>query len=179
MTTADTDVASVASVYEQHFDFVWRSVRRLGVPPSQLEDAVQDVFVVVQRRLADFEQRSSMKTWLFGIALRVAKDYRRRAAKGVVEVTLNDETLLGTHPDPRQAVLQTEAARLVQRALDTLEEGRRAVFILTELEEFTASEVGESLGLPINAVYSRLRLARRDFEKVVRSLHARAERKPT
>ncbi len=173
--TAREGELDVASAYEQHFDFVWRSVRRLGVHPSQLEDAVQDVFVVVQRRLVDFERRSSLKTWLFGIALRVAKDYRRRAIKGAVEVAINDETLIGTHPDPRQAALQTEAARLVQRALDALEESRRAVFILTEFEEFTAAEVSESLGVPINVVYSRLRLARRDFEKVVRSLYARAE----
>jgi RNA polymerase sigma-70 factor (ECF subfamily) len=120
-----------------------------------------------------------MKTWLFGIALRVAKDYRRRAAKGAADVAIDDDTLVGTDPDPRQAALETESARLVQRALDALEEGRRAVFIMTELEGFTAAEIGESLGVPINTVYSRLRLARRDFIKSVRLFRARADWRQT
>ena len=65
-------------VFVHHFDFVWRSLGRLGVPPEGIEDAAQDVFLVVHRRLADFEGRSSLTTWLYGIALRVARDHRRR-----------------------------------------------------------------------------------------------------
>lgn len=164
---------SVAGVYDAHFDFVWCALRRLGVRPGQLEDAVQDVFVVVQRRLADFERRSSLKTWLFGIALRVAKDHRRRQAKHGVEVGAEDDSLVGTHPDPREAALQAEAAALVQTLLDGLDEERRVVFVLTELEEFTAAEIAETLGVGINTVYTRLRLARRDLNQALRRHHAR------
>ena len=163
-----TKELNVAALYTEYFDFVWRSVRRLGVRPSQLEDAVQDVFVVVQRRLSDFEGRSSVKTWLFGIALRVAKDYRQRAAKRCVELVEFDDTVVGKHRDPQQAALETEAAQVVQSALERLSEERRVVFIMAELEDFTAPEIAESLGLGINVVYSRLRLARRDFGRALR-----------
>lgn len=164
---------SVAGVYDAYFDFVWCALRRLGVQPGQLEDAVQDVFVVVQRRLADFERRSSLKTWLFGIALRVAKDHRRRQVKQGVEVGTEDNSLVGTHPDPREAALQAEAAALVQSLLDGLDEERRVVFVFTELEELTAAEIAETLGVGINTVYTRLRLARRDFNQALRRHHAR------
>jgi RNA polymerase sigma-70 factor (ECF subfamily) len=167
------EFVSVAGVYDRYFDFVWCALRRLGVQPRQLEDAVQDVFVVVQRRLADFEGRSSLKTWLFGIALRVAKDHRRRQVKQAVEMGAEDDSLVGTHPDPREAALQAEAAALVQTLLDGLAEERRVVFVLTELEEFSAAEIAETLGIGINSVYTRLRLARRDFNQALKRHHAR------
>jgi RNA polymerase sigma-70 factor (ECF subfamily) len=165
---------NVEALYDEHFEFVWRSLRRLGVRPFQLEDAVQDVFVVVQRRLSGFEFRSSIRTWLFGIALRVAKAHRRRPGPPTVEL-LEDE-LVGMSTDPHEAALETEAAILVQRVLDGLSEERRAVFVLAELEEFTAAEIAESIGIPPNSVYSRLRLARRDFEAGLRRLRARERR---
>jgi RNA polymerase sigma-70 factor (ECF subfamily) len=167
--------SEVAHLYEQHFEFVWRSLRRLGVRTSQLEDAVQDVFVVVHRRLGDFECRSSVKTWLFGIALRVAKDHRRRASKLAVEVAAEAETLVGTHPDPRQAAIEAEAALLVQSLLEGLREERRVVFVMSELEGFTAAEIAEALSIGVNSVYSRLRLARRDFAQALRAARARAD----
>jgi RNA polymerase sigma-70 factor, ECF subfamily len=166
----------VGAIYDDHFDFVWCALRRLGVRDYQLEDAVQDVFVVVQRRLADFEQRSTLATWLYGIALRIAKDHRRRQVKRGIEVPSHDDALVGTAPDPRQAALQAEAAQLVQDLLDTLDEDRRVVFILAELEEFTALEIAETLGLGVNSVYSRLRLARRDFQQALKRHRARADR---
>jgi RNA polymerase sigma-70 factor (ECF subfamily) len=166
----------VGAIYDDQFDFVWCALRRLGVRDYQLEDAVQDVFVVVQRRLPDFEQRSALATWLYGIALRVAKDHRRRHVKRGIEVPSHDDALVGTAPDPRQAALQAEAAQLVQDLLDTLDEDRRVVFILAELEEFTALEIAETLGLGVNSVYSRLRLARRDFQQALKRHRARADR---
>jgi len=167
------EAVSVAATYETYFDFVWCALRRLGVKPNQLEDAVQDVFVVVQRRLADFEGRSSMKTWLFGIALRVAKDHRRRHVKQGAEVGTDDDSLVGTDPDPREAAQQAEAAALIHALLERLDEERRVVFVLTELEEFTAAEIAETLGIGINTVYSRLRLARRDVTQALQRHRAR------
>jgi RNA polymerase sigma-70 factor (ECF subfamily) len=120
---------NVASIYDAYFDFVWCALRRLGVRPYQLEDATQDVFVVVQRRLADFQQRSSLKTWLFGIALRIAKEHRRRHFKQGLELPAEGDAIVGTAPDPRQAALQAEAAELVHRLLEGLDEERRVVFV--------------------------------------------------
>jgi RNA polymerase sigma-70 factor, ECF subfamily len=166
---------SVSAVYDAHFDFAWRVLRRLGVTRQQLEDAVQDVFVVVQRRLADFEGRSSLKTWLFGIALRVSKDYRRRSRKSGVQIALDDE-LVGTAHDPEDAALEVEAAAVVQTILDQLDEARRDVFVMIELEELTPLEAATLLGLSVNAVHSRLRLARRDAERAFKRYRARSER---
>jgi len=162
---------SVAEVYESHFEFVWCALRRLGVRAT-LEDAVQDVFVVVARRLAEFEHRSSIKTWLFGIALRVAKVHRRRGARSGSEVEVNDERLVGTHVDPQQAAVETQAAAIVQGLLDQLTEERRVIYVMAELEDFSAPEIAETLGITLNTVYSRLRLARRDFEGALRRLRA-------
>lgn len=171
----DLGPASVAELYEAHFEFVWRVLRRLGVQPLQLEDAVQDVFVVVQRRISDFEQRAAWKTWLFGIAWRVAKAYRAHHARRALETDGFEEGLVGTSPDPQQAAAETEAAGIVQSLLDTLEENRRVVFVMAELEDFTGAEIAESLQINVNTVYSRLRLARRDFEAGARRLRARGK----
>jgi RNA polymerase sigma-70 factor (ECF subfamily) len=173
-----TDTAlNVAHLYDAHFDFVWRSLRRLGVPDSALDDAAQDVFVVVQRRVADFEGRSTLKTWLFGIVLRVASAHRKQRARSGREVAEDDTPLVGTHPDPQQAAIETEAARAVQALIDPMPEERRVVFVMMDLEDFTADEVAQSLGVGINTVYSRLRLARRDFEAGLKRMRAREQRR--
>ena len=165
--------ARVAELYEAHADMVWRSLRRLGVPISSLEDAVQDVFVVVHSRLAEFEQRSSVKTWIFGIVLRVASAHRRKRARRESEITSDDCELVGTSPDPQQAAQEAEAAAIVERILDEFEDDRRSVFVMLELEDFSAQQVAASLGISVNTVHSRLRLARRDFEAGLKRLRAR------
>lgn len=156
-------------LYAGYFDLVLRLVRRWGVAPSWVEDAVQEVFLVVHRRLPGFEGRSSVKTWLVGITFRVAKDFRRRAVrKG------GAEPLQDTHPDPgldpEQRASVKEAAMIVDAFLEGLDEDRRAVFVLAELEGWTVPEIAESLSVNLNTTYSRLRLARRDFEAYVAQL---------
>lgn len=172
MTLQPAPPLDVAQIYEAHFDFVWRSLRRLGVPASALEDALQDVFIVVQRRLGDFQGRSSVSTWLFGIVLRIATDYRRKNARRLNEIPTDDAVLVGTSHDPYDAARETEAARLVQEVLDAMPDERKVVFVMIELEDLAPLEVAEQLGVGINTVYSRLRLARRDFEARVLRLRA-------
>ena len=163
---------SFEALYEEHFDFVWRSLRRLGIPAVHIDDAVQDVFLVVHRRLGEFEGRSTVKTWLFGIALRVASVHRRAAARRPTE-PLTEEPA-----DAAPAAAETlsearEAARLVHQLLECLDEDRRAVFVLSELEQMTAPEISAALGVNLNTVYSRLRLARRDFDAALSRHRAR------
>jgi RNA polymerase sigma-70 factor, ECF subfamily len=150
-------------VYEQVFDFVWRSLRRLGVPEASIDDAVQDVFVVVHRRLAGFEGRSSLKTWVFGIAMRVARDHRRLARRKGGHAQLDPRIVDGA-PDPVEALARCEAVRELDRILGALDEDKRAVFVLAEIEEMSAPEIAEALGVNLNTVYSRLRAARRGVE---------------
>lgn len=163
-------------VYEAHFEFVWRSLRRLGVPTSAVDDAAQDVFVVVHRRLAEFEGRSRLQTWIFGIALRVARTHRRRAAKASVLDPLPDELQGRAETRPDAVNESKEAWAVVEQFLAELDEDKRAVFVLADLEEHTAPEIAEALGVRINTVYSRLRAARRQFEAAVKRHHAKEER---
>jgi RNA polymerase sigma-70 factor (ECF subfamily) len=167
--------SDVVQIYERHFDFVWRSLRRLGVAAVDLEDAAQDVFVVVQRRIGDFEHRSTLKTWIFGIALRVAKAYRYNSARRRQRVSVDEARLVCSRESPEQAKAHVQAAEQVQLLLDELDDDKRAVFILAELEQLPAAEIALALAIPINTVYSRLRLARADFEAGVRRLKARNE----
>jgi RNA polymerase sigma-70 factor (ECF subfamily) len=151
-----------AAVYDAHFPFVWRSLRRLGVASAQLDDAAQDVFLVVYRRLDDFEGRSSVKTWLFGIVLKIVRTYKRTAARKPTEPLEGDIPALASAAE--ELTDAARAARLMHSLLDELDDAPRAVFILSELEEMTAPEISAALGVNLNTVYSRLRAARRDFD---------------
>ena len=168
---------TLADIYRDHFAFVWRMVRRLGVSDAQVEDAVQDVFIVVHRRLPDFEARSSVRTWLAGIVRRVARDYRRTSARkpalGSAQAELPPDDLSTSNASPEENVMNTEAARLLHALLDRLDDDKREVFILAELEQWSLGEIAEATGIKQNTASSRLRLAREEFEEAARRLRAR------
>jgi RNA polymerase sigma-70 factor, ECF subfamily len=167
-------------VYEEHFSFVWRSVRALGVLPSHADDVVQDVFVVVHRRLADFDgARASIKTWLFGILRRTVADHRRTQRRkpaqfgtkeGDAEVEmLTDSQRMGPH----ESAARAEAVRVLSEVLEGLDDDKREVFILAEVEQMTVADIARATGLNVNTAYARLRAAREDFEQSVRRYRAR------
>jgi RNA polymerase sigma-70 factor (ECF subfamily) len=163
--TSPTADLEFDGVYATHFDFVWRSLKRLGVPEHQLDDATQDVFLVVHRRLRDFEGRSTVKTWLFGIVLRVARTHRRTRLRRPTEpLLLSNEPAVEVERQPEALTEAARAAALVREILEALDDDRRVVFVLAELEQMTAPEIAGCLGVNLNTVYSRLRLARRDFQ---------------
>ncbi len=156
---------SFDAVYEAQFAFTWRNLRRLGVRDSQLRDATQDVFLVVHRRLGDFEGRGSLRAWLYSIVVRVASQYRRTRLRKELEHSedpdgVADTTRLG----PEDSAGQNEDVRLLMELLDALDEGKREVFVLSDLEGLTAPEVAELLELKLNTVYSRLRAARLELK---------------
>jgi RNA polymerase sigma-70 factor (ECF subfamily) len=150
------------ALYNQHFDFVWRSLRRLGVREASVEDAVQDTFVVLHRRLGDLREGASVKSYLFAIALRVAHDHRRSAERKGAD-TLNQELIMSNEPGPFERTAKAQAVRALDRFLSGLDEHKRAVFVCAELEGMTAPEISEALSVPLNTVYSRLRIAREHF----------------
>lgn len=156
----------VASVYQEHAPFVWRVVRLLGVPGASVEDVVHDVFMVVHRRLGEFEGRSAIRTWLYAIARGVVANHRRGAARrGVmapVDAELRDTSAAG---DPRGAAERAEAGRILTDLVGRLDDEKREVFVLVEVEEVPVTEVAELLGIPLNTAYSRLRAARIAFER--------------
>jgi RNA polymerase sigma-70 factor (ECF subfamily) len=162
-------------VYREHFTFVWRAAKRLGVSEASLDDVVQEVFVVVHRRLDDFEGRSSLKTWLFGIALRVVRDHRRAVRRRPVEPAVDVDTLQSSANGPGENAEKAEAVRILHALLDELADERREVFVMADLEQMTMPEIAETLGINVNTAYARLRLARQEFEQALARHRARDE----
>ncbi|RYZ06624.1 MAG: sigma-70 family RNA polymerase sigma factor [Myxococcales bacterium] len=159
----------LAAVYEANFRYVWRCLRSLGAPDPQLDDALQDVFVVVQRRLPEFDGGVQLRTWLYAIALRVARKYRDRARRepASLEATRDSAPELVLEHSGEGAALQNERLALAHAALATLSDEQREVFVLARVEQMSAPEIAEVVGIPLNTVYSRLRAARLAFEAEV------------
>lgn len=168
-----------ARVYEQHVRFVWRTLRRLGVPYEDSDDAVQDVFLIVHRKLGDFRPEAPVKHWLFRLAAGIARDHRRTRRRkdpkqhGLIPVPHDDEIADDRQQGPGELAERTAAARLIRDVLQELDLPKREVFILAELEQMTAPEMAQVLELPLNTVYSRLRRARSEFEEALMRRRAR------
>jgi RNA polymerase sigma-70 factor, ECF subfamily len=163
----------LARIYREHFRFVWRSLRRLGVPEADALDATQDVFVVVHRKLDDFEGRSKMTTWLYGICFRVAA-HRRRSASTAHESL--DDILLEDLPsalDVNGVIEARHARHIMDTILDEMPLEQRAVFCAFELDGLSGEETAELLGISVGTVRSRLRLARERVQRAVRQIQAR------
>jgi RNA polymerase sigma-70 factor, ECF subfamily len=153
-------------VYERHFDFVWKSLRRLGVPVSDLQDVAQEVFVVVHRRLPSFEGRAKVSTWLFQICFHAARDRNRRAH---VRREVFDGSSLEAFPAHAERADQLLERRddlaMFDAVLDGMSTEQRAVFVMFELSEMTGDDIAATLGVPLGTVYSRVRLAREAFRR--------------
>jgi RNA polymerase sigma-70 factor, ECF subfamily len=157
------------SLYDLHVDFVWRNLRRLGVSASDVEDRTQEVFVVAHRRFDDFEDRGhGPRAWLFQIVLRVASDARRHRRRHPEDPDGGDATSRASvEPLQADAVERREALSQLDAALETIDVGRRAVLVLHEIEEMTAPEIAQVLSIPLNTVYSRLRVARAELDEAL------------
>jgi RNA polymerase sigma-70 factor (ECF subfamily) len=168
---------TLRGIYDEHFHFVWRSLRRLGVREADVPDAVQDVFLVVHRKLAEFEGRSKVTTWLFGIALRVARDRQKLAH---VRRHVDDEQAVLDYVDDQADVAahaeRRQAAAILESILDDLPLEQRVVFTMFELEGLGGEAIAELLEIPLGTVYSRLRLGREAFQRGVARVRAREQR---
>jgi len=163
--------AALEALYRAHFPFVWKALRRLGVPESDLPDGTHDVFLVAFRKLADFDGAAKVTTWLYGICLKHASSRRRRAY-------LRREVAGDTDPadgksSPAEALDTRQKKLLLERALSAMSLEQRAVFTLFELDGQSGEQIAELMNSSLATVYSRLRLARAEFRKVLE----RAERR--
>jgi RNA polymerase sigma-70 factor (ECF subfamily) len=164
-----TQAPDLAAVYEAHFRYVWRCLRSLGVYDAQVDDALQDVFVVVQRKLSDFDGQAQLRTWLYAIALRIARKYRDRARREPAPLDAERESQpeLLLNESGERAALSNERLALARAVLETLSDEQREVFVLARVEQMSAPEIADVVGVPLNTVYSRLRAARLAFEAEV------------
>jgi RNA polymerase sigma-70 factor (ECF subfamily) len=154
-------------LYREEVGRVWRVVTRLGVLPGDVEDAVQDVFIVAHKKLDTLRPEVAPGLWLTGIAVKVAHDHRRRAKRkptGPIEPA-SQVADAGIAPDELAA--RRDAMGLALRLLDQLDPLQREVFVLAEFEQHSAPEIAELTGSPLNTVYSRLRLGRARFNELV------------
>jgi RNA polymerase sigma-70 factor, ECF subfamily len=178
---------SLEQVYEDHFRYVWRCLKGLGVHPAHVDDAVHDVFLVVQRKLGGFDgEQARVTTWLYEIAVRVARRYRTRAAREgsrQVGLAVDDERAplppaLASASDGGRELERRERLQLARAALAALDDAKREAFVLACIEQRSAPEIARITGLPLNTVYSRIRAARQAFQAEIDRRQAADRRAP-
>jgi RNA polymerase sigma-70 factor (ECF subfamily) len=167
-TPAPTETPDLTVAFEDHAGFVRGRLRKLGVPAAELDDACQDVFLVLARRLRDYDSSRPLQNWLAGIARRVAGRYRSPTTR---------QPRLAVAPSepetPEELASKREAWALVESFVDRLDADRWEVFVRSEIEGLRGSEIARQLGINQNTVYSRLRSARTDLDRVIARHHAR------
>jgi RNA polymerase sigma-70 factor (ECF subfamily) len=168
-------VPSFQSVYRQYFDFVWSTARRLGVEPESMDDLVQEVFIVIHAKLDSLEKPEALRSFIYGVVRRTVSTHRRarrsRPAPGLTG-SVGPEAV-SRSPTPLEQTEANAQLQLLAKLLDELDEPKREVFALVELEELTVPEAAEALEIPLNTAYSRLRLAREAFAAALSRHHAR------
>ncbi len=168
------------ALYDQHVDFVWRNLRRLGISAAEVDDRTQEVFVVAHRRWDSFtDQGHGPRAWLFQIVLRVVSDARRHRRRHPEDADGGYAESLRAEPAAQlEEMARKEALVELDRALATIDIGRRAVLVLHEIEDMTAPEIAKAMELPLNTVYSRLRVAREELERALSASEAARELAP-
>jgi RNA polymerase sigma-70 factor, ECF subfamily len=160
------------TIYASEFAYVWKTLRRLGAPPKDVEDLTHDLFVVVHRRLREYDPSRPLRPWLFGIAVRVLSDYRQlfRNNREVLDPIASTPDAIDQAPRQDESMAGSQARTMLMRALDLIHFDRRVVLVMHDLDEVPMPEVASTLDIPLNTAYSRLRLARADVLAAVRRL---------
>lgn len=165
---------SVEAIFREHAPYVWRVLRRLGVEEGDAEDVCQEVFLVVHRRLDSFDRTCALRTWLYGICIRAASDHRRRPHRRRESPAGDELPEVGSPAAQEDEVDRRRARDRLDAALDALDDAKRAVFVLYEIEGLLMPEVATIVGCPLQTAYSRLHAAR----KIVTGLLVRGEAEP-
>ena len=152
------------AIHDDYFDFVWRTVRRLGLTADESDDAAQQVFLVIAKRIDDIVPARE-RSFVFGTAMRIAAEVRRARVRAPVPIGDASDAARDSAPDAEELVDERRARAMLDRVLDAMEIDLRAVFVLYELEELTMAEIAELLDIPPGTVASRLRRARQVFRE--------------
>jgi RNA polymerase sigma-70 factor, ECF subfamily len=162
-------VSPFETIYREYFDFVWSAVRRLGVSHAATDDVVQEIFIVIHSRLHTLEQPEALRSWIYSVVRRtVSTHHRSRRTKEAAGAALADDAEAWPRiSTPSDLVEQNDQVKLLWSLLEELDEPKREVFSMAELDELTVPEIAEILGIPLNTAYSRLRAARQAFEEAL------------
>jgi RNA polymerase sigma-70 factor (ECF subfamily) len=171
-------VPNLKTIYKEYFPFVWWSARHLGAASDAVDDVVQDVFIVIHNRLATLQRPEALRSWIYGIVRRTVSDYRRskrtRDAAGA-KLSTELKSVRVSQPSPLEIAERNSDLELLESVLAELDEAKREIFVMVEVLEMTVPEVVQVLEIPLNTAYSRLRLARQDFEETLAQHEARDE----
>ncbi|HYO94029.1 MAG TPA: sigma-70 family RNA polymerase sigma factor [Polyangiaceae bacterium] len=172
---SNDDVASASdclAAFQQELDYLFRTLRRLGVNESEVEDLVHEVFLIFHRRWPDYDASRALRPWLFGIAFRVASAHRKRTVREIPHASPDALVTqeLSACSSAEQALMAEQTRRLVLAALDCVPLARRAVFVMHDIDEVPMRDIASALSIPLFTAYSRLRKARKEFEAAVRSI---------
>lgn len=167
--------SALRHLVKEHYDFIWRLLARLNVAAPEVDDAAQQVFMVLVSREELVIKPGSERAFLYGVALRVAKEFRRKAQNALNHISPDPDVLVDRAPDLEAVAERSQARRQLDRILEQMPENLKEAFILFELEDMSVPQIAELVGIPTGTVASRLRRARALFQKAVVELQARRE----
>jgi RNA polymerase sigma-70 factor, ECF subfamily len=180
-TLADAEsplpVPSFEELCARYFDFVWKCARAFGAKSDEIDDVVQDVFLVVQRRHGDLREEGLARSWIYSITRRVVSSQRRRRRQRDSRTGPEIDSLRSTERSPLAVAEHNLEVRVLSTLLEGLEERKREVFVLSEILEMSGREIAEMIGVPMNTVYSRLRAAREEFDAAAQRQRKLLERR--
>ena len=169
----DADDMSCFDAFEQELDYLRRTLRRLGVHNTELEDQLHEVFLVMDKIWHKYDRTRPLRPYLFGVAFRVVAGHRRKRGREFAQQM--EDLVLDPSPGPEQALDQAQSRALVLAALGKIPLERRAVLVMHDIDEVSMNEITKSLSIPLFTGYSRLRRARVEFEAAVRALRHKGE----
>lgn len=170
-------VPSFPELCAQYFEFVWKCARGFGSRPDEIDDVVQDVFLVAQRRHGDLKEERLARSWIYSITRRVVSSQRRRRRERDSRAAEDVDSLTSNEQSPLAAAEHNLEVRVLSALIEGLEERKREVFVLSEILEMSGPEIAETIGVPVNTVYSRLRAAREDFDAAAQRHRKSLERR--
>jgi RNA polymerase sigma-70 factor (ECF subfamily) len=166
VSPAAASIPPFSEVYRQYFDFVWATVRHLGISGAAIDDVVQESFIAIHSKLHTVQRPESLRSWVYGVVRRTASGHRRARRPEAPSATPEklEQSVGAALHTPLDAVEHNAQLELLHSLLAELDEPKREVFVLAEVEEMSVPEIAEALEIPVNTAYSRLRAARMAFE---------------
>lgn len=174
-TSAPAAIPPFKALYRQYFEFVWSSARHLGIEPSGMDDLIQEVFIAIHTKVHTLENPDALRSWIYGVVRRTASNHRRakRARAETKADPMGFAETASVQPTPLEQTERSAEVQLLMELLAELDEPKREIFALVEIQELSVPDAADALGIPLNTAYSRLRAARLGFDAALARHEAR------